>query len=605
MPFSSLAGKEKRNVEIDENEAKIMAAGKWYRLEIAKDEPLWADVHVEDRGLARLLGVSSLDAVAGADVVGPPAGWRVERDNDTCRLVAEGASSVWDKKRYAFECADDWFTYGVEVEGSGRIESLHFFEGFFQKTLDDYVLKPGDFLAQKNPCRPLKDWLTGSMAGFEEVFNPEPVTVFRQWLPPFERADISVTSSRGDLGGSWFYTPAPLCYCVRSGSKWVAIGVAANPGENSFVNFEYTGGELFGFRLAYDGHTRVEGTWRSPKLVFIVGDSEYDALARYVGWLRDRGYVPVPKRDVPSWWREPIVCGWGEQCHLARRSGNHPRDYATETVYGRIVELLREKQIPFGTLIIDDKWQAQYGLNRPDVGKWPDMRAFIDRMAAEGVRVLLWYNSWGAEGVPPDECITKDGEPVGVDPTNPAYEQRLREQVRSMLSADEGCLNASGFKIDFTADIAAGPGCHLHQDEVWGVELQKRLLSIIYSAAKEAKADALVIAHTANAYFGDVVDMLRLNDICSDFRSVVPTMEHRQKVARAACPEWLIDSDNYPLSHLPAWREYVEVQPQLGVPSLYYLTSLHSEGTEFGEPEYELLRRAYGAYVNEARAGGS
>jgi hypothetical protein len=91
--------------------------------------------------------------------------------------------------------------------------------------------------------------------------------------------------------------------------------------------------------------------------------------------------------------------------------------------------------------------------------------------------------------------------------------------------------------------------------------------------------------------------MLRLNDICSDLRSVVPTMEHRQKVALAACPEWLIDCDNYPLSHLPAWREYVERQAGLGVPSLYYLTSLHAEGTEFGEADYALVRRVYGDYV--------
>ena len=99
--------------------------------------------------------------------------------------------------------------------------------------------------------------------------------------------------------------------------------------------------------------------------------------------------------------------------------------------------------------------------------------------------------------------------------------------------------------------------------------------------------------------------MLRLNDICSDFRSVVPTMEHRAKVARAACPEWLIDCDNFPLSHLPAWREYVERQPALGVPSVYYLTSLHAEGTEFGEAEYELLRRVYGEYVSRLDDGGS
>jgi hypothetical protein len=597
-------------VKIDENEVGLRAAGEWYRLEIARERPAWAVVRAEGRPLATLFVPSSVDTSAGGDMVGPPANWHGERadedpDGDGCLLAADGRSSVWDRKRYTFECAHDWFAYGVEVEGRNDVQDMRFFEGFFEGSLDAYVLEPGDFLRQKPASRPVKDWLTGSMAAFEEVFVPDPVASFRQWVPPFERADISVTSSRDDLGGSWFFTPAPLCYCVRTGPRWVAIGVAADPGANNFLSFEYTASELFGFRLAYDGRTRVEGTWRSPKLVFVIADNEYEAVARYVAWLRERGYVAVPRREVPSWWRRPIICGWGEQCHLARLSSNRPSVYATQTVYERIVQIAREQRIPFGTLIIDDKWQAFYGLNRPDAGKWPDLRGFIDRMAAEDVRVVLWYNSWGAEGVPPDECITKNGEAVCVDPTNPAYERRLREQVRFMLSPDEGCLNAFGFKIDFTANAPTGSGLRVHQDGVWGVELLKRLFSIIYSAAKEAKGDALIITQTANPYFGDVTDMLRLNDICSDFRSVVPTMEHRANVARAACPEWLIDCDNYPLSHLPAWREYVERQPALGVPSLYYLTSLHAEGTEFGDADYDLLRRVYGEYANGLEASRS
>ena len=73
---------ERQQVEIDKNEAKIIAGGNWYRLEIAKDEPLWADVHIEDSTLAKLFGASSVDTDAGGDVVGPPAGWRVERDDN-------------------------------------------------------------------------------------------------------------------------------------------------------------------------------------------------------------------------------------------------------------------------------------------------------------------------------------------------------------------------------------------------------------------------------------------------------------------------------------------------------------------------------------------
>jgi len=586
-------------MDIEENDAGIRAAGNWYRLEVNRDEPLWASLHVEGTRAATLFVPSSVDASAGGDMVGPPANWRVERDEAACRLTAEGGSSVWARKRYVFECADDWLTYGVEVEGSGRIETLHFFEGFLRETLDRYDLKPGDFLKQRRFWRSIKDWLTGSVAGFVEVFNPEPIRTLNQCIPAFEASGISVTNTRVNEHGSWFFTPGPLCFCLHVGEKWVAVGVVAKPGENSFADFEYTGGELFGFQLTYDGHAHVEGTWQSPKLVFLLADNEYAAVERYVAWLREHGYVPVPQRAIPSWWRRPILCGWGEQCHLRELNGaEQAAIYATQEIYERFVGIAKEKQLPFGTLVIDDKWQDFYGLNRPDTEKWPDLRGFIDRMAAEGIHVLLWYKAWYVDGVPPEECILKDGEPLRVDPTNPAFEQRLREQVRFMLSPDEGCLNAAGFKVDCTNLIAAGPGCRLHDDTVWGLELMKRLLSIIYSAAKEAKPDAMIITHTANPYLGDVTDVLRLNDISSDLRSVVPVMEHRAKIARIACPEWLIDCDNAPLTNLEAWREYIECQPVLGVPSLYYLTSLEAENTEFTEADYELIRRVWGEYLD-------
>ncbi|MBN1919091.1 MAG: hypothetical protein JW889_14390 [Verrucomicrobia bacterium] len=585
-------------MNIDQTGNGIIAAGAWYQLAVSADEASWIDVHIENGTLATLFVPSSVDTTDGGDLVGPVNAWKVDRRGESHTLSGEGASGLWKRKRYTIECADDWFAFGIEVEGQGAIETVRFFEGFLEGTLDAYILGPGDFLKQRPAYRQVREWLTGSEPGFDKVFVPDPVVSFHQWIEPFERGEASVLSSRDDLGGSWLFTPPPLCHCVRRGTQWVAIGVAAKPGENNFLTYEYAGGPQFGLRLHYTGATRVAGTWRSPQLVFVTGDNEYDAMARYVAWLRERGCVAVPERAVPDWWRRPIVCGWGEQCALTHRSGARPNIYASEPVYRRIVRVLREKQIPFGTLIIDDKWQAQYGLNRPDTGKWPDLRAFIDEMAAQDVHVLLWYNSWGGEGVPADECIRKDGKPLTVDPTNPAYERRLREQVRYMLSPEPGCLNASGFKIDFTADVPKDPDCEIHEPGVWGVELLKRLMSILYSAAKAARPDALVITHTANPYFAETTDMLRLNDICSDFRSVVPTMEHRQKVALAACPERLIDCDNYPLRYHPAWREYVAHQPSLGVPSLYYLTSLESDDTEFTDADYELLRRVFGEYVN-------
>src|SRR5690606_31690648 len=119
------------------------------------------------------------------------------------------------------------------------------------------------------------------------------------------------------------------------------------------------------------------------------------------------------------------------------------------------------------------------------------------------------------------------------------YEARLRTAVRNMLSPDG--YDADGFKIDFTARIPSGYGLRIHE-EVWGLELMRRYLSIIYSEAKQTKPDALIIAHTPHPYLADVVDMIRLNDINMD-KDVNRAMLHRAKVAMLACPEAIIDTD--------------------------------------------------------------
>jgi hypothetical protein len=166
-----------------------------------------------------------------------------------------------------------------------------------------------------------------------------------------------------------------------------------------------------------------------------------------------------------------------------------------------------------------------------------------------GRHVLLWLKAWDPEGVPAEECITNAaGLPVAVDPTHPAYEQRLREAVRVMLTD----YDADGFKIDFTARVPSGPGFRLHGD-AWGVELMRAYLAIVHGEAKRAKPDALIMTHTPHLYLADVVDMIRLNDVNTG-TDVNRAMTHRARVASIACPGVIIDTDNWPMTDRETWR---------------------------------------------------
>jgi len=60
-------------------------------------------------------------------------------------------------------------------------------------------------------------------------------------------------------------------------------------------------------------------------------------------------------------------------------------------------------------------------------------------------------------------------------------------------------------------------------------------------------------------------DMLRLKRIQPD-TDVVRQMRHRARVAAEACPELLIDTDDWQVPDRAAWRAYARHQPALGVP---------------------------------------
>jgi hypothetical protein len=76
-------------------------------------------------------------------------------------------------------------------------------------------------------------------------------------------------------------------------------------------------------------------------------------------------------------------------------------------------------------------------------------------------------------------------------------------------------------------------------------------------------------------------------------------MRFRAQVARASCPELLIDTDDWRIPSRAAWREYVQVKPELGVPSLYYATHVDSTGEPLEAEDYQLLRSVWDRWQRE------
>ena len=552
-----------------------------YSLTFLNDRPF---VSLESAGgdrLAELFYLSSIHSMQGRDDTTRIGEWEIQEGPGVTTFLLRAESSLWKAKRYRFRCFPHRFTYDVEIEGDGQLAEVNYFGGY-------YSGQPR--------------WGSGffwSGQQFERGFNPEPNRYEIDHFSPESNATIDLMGVPLPGRGDWFFTPPPFCFAMQVQGGWLSLGVETAPGQNRFTEYAYHGKtSAFHLSLAYEGHTTVRGVYRLPAIGFDFADKEYQALERHVQALsRLQPPSRLSQTVTPAWWRTPIFCGWGAQFHLAALQGGRAPDYARQDLYEDFLCRLEAENVHPGMIVLDDKWQSSYGENCVNERKWPDLRAFIAQQHRRGRKVLLWLKAWDPEGLPIEECVTNTaGVPVACDPSNPAYERRLRAAVQRMISPDG--YGADGFKIDFTARIPAGPGLNLHGD-TWGLELMHDYLGILHSEAKRAKPDALIMTHTPHPYLTDVVDMIRLNDLNNGpdtRRDINPSMTHRARVAAIACPNLIIDTDDWQMPNKAAWRAYMDLQPEMGVPSLYYATHIDSTGEALEAEDYRLIRETWAYY---------
>ncbi len=284
-------------------------------------------------------------------------------------------------------------------------------------------------------------------------------------------------------------------------------------------------------------------------------------------------------------------------------------DLARQDVYDQLLSTLAGAGVDPGTVVIDDRWQAQYGAATVDDTKWPDLRGWIASQHRAGRRVLLWWKAWDPEGLPAAECVTDPaGRPVAVDVNSAAYRDRLASTVRLLLGPGPDGFDADGFKVDFTQRAPSGASLRA-TDGPWGIAGVHALLGALHRAAKAAKPDALVVTQTPHPSFADVCDMVRLNDVLERAPDggpvdVVEQLRFRAAVARAALPGHLIDTDQWPMPSRAQWLAYTAAQGLLGVPALYYVEGIDTSGEPLTHADLVAVARTWARY-EAGRTGGT
>ena len=174
--------------------------------------------------------------------------------------------------------------------------------------------------------------------------------------------------------------------------------------------------------------------------------------------------------------------------------------------------------------------------------------------------------------------------------------------MHTLLSADAGCLNADGFKIDFADCIPTEPHMRIHEKGVYGVSLMCRFMELIYTEAKRAKPDALINTSCCHPLFARFTDQARLHDTYFALRDSVRIMQDRAALFQAVMPGVSIDTDAGSCGSRRDFMRYARECVRFGVPDLYILNPI--EDCALTAEDWEEIRAIWDAYRQAPKSGG-
>ena len=526
-----------------------------YALEIDKNN---ISVILAGEQVACLRPASAVNTVSGDTVTDDAAAGELtlaeEKTPDGYKFTWTGKSACWDKKEYIVLAKESHFEYFIRVTGKGSVDTVNYFIG------------------------DIADSGRGSDYEFDTGYMPIPTVD--------GAAQCTFSAQRPYKEFSYLTVPPMFCYTfdICGMEPKLAFGLVADPGQHNFTQFNYdtsSANFLRRFWLWTDqsGHTHVDGEWKSPSVIVYSAPSRHDALKFYSDYYFATGRAEAKPADEkkPRFWYGPMACGWIEQEAYALKHGV-PRsgvDMAYQPLYDSFNEELERRDLHPQIMIIDDKWQEQYGTDIVNTEKWPDLRGWIDNNVKENNRyTMLWYKLWDSEGVPEEMTMFDESNNRRVvDPTNPKYREYLRDQLHRLISSDEGCYNAYGLKLDYAFCQPVGRKAESYSGK-YGVELFLEYIAYIHDCVKEFKPEAIVSASPCHPLFTKYVDHARLHDYYPDLRRCYEEFAFRKEIYEIAMPGVLFDTDGAAFRTHRDTMRYMTLAPKIGIPDLYCITSL-------------------------------
>lgn len=471
-----------------------------------------------------------------------------------------GESSVFSECEF---CAD-----GMRLLGSGEKLSVGIHS-------DCFTLSYEKAFERDTEIYEVRGFVGGlELNGFDRAFTPQ--------ARNNSHKNIDWFSHFPDISSNGYFTPSLLQFSIGSKLGWVGVGLLDIPdtkqclldGDMTFL-IQSSGGNI---------RVRAKETFKVPEVVIYFPGDEWESISDFREKLIEFGkYTPKkPEFDkTPSWWRRPMICIYGDQL-IEERVGQLIDE---EWVEGIVKQAEGDWGLQGFNLVIDDSWQLPHSMIPVvDTKRFPDLRGFIERMHAKGIRVLLWMT-------PMMEKITNGyrtrSEELGIitdyacpspyykdfpgtyfiDYTHDNAEVFIKEMTEFLFGGGEGQLNCDGVKLDFLANNRdpSLTRTYSHSERGIGMKEMYRFYKLFYEATKRVKADAIVNATVGDPRFEDFVDLNRMHDTHSGNLEKIL----RVKVSSLACPKLIIDSDGAHMFKSWLIPHYID-SVIYGIPANYY-----------------------------------
>jgi hypothetical protein len=257
-------------------------------------------------------------------------------------------------------------------------------------------------------------------------------------------------------------------------------------------------------------------------LYWTTGSTCRAAIRNYYFGLVNAGIV---SKKVNSAAKNSIVTApqfnsWGAEV-VANKTG----DKFDEPFLNLVYDGLKRAGMKTGMIVLDDKWEGEYGLLEHSSQRFPNFEKTLTRFRADGLRTGMWAAFMRCEnpaklGLTTDHMLHQpDGKPVLIgsgpgsyylfDFTQPEVQRLMSGLARKFIRRYNPDLVKFDFGYELPALSAAAP-----KDMNWaGERLLQKGLDVVVTSMKEEKPDLVVMYYCLSPLFTQYFDLHSPDDL--------------------------------------------------------------------------------------------